>query len=69
MKMPAKHSQALEEAAIKCERAESLSAASYAASDAASDNELAQTAEAVVQVLVDMGAPGAQWLELAPLAA
>lgn len=39
------------------------------AASAASDNELAQTAEAVVQVLVNMGAPGAQWLSLAPLAA
>ena len=43
-------------------------AAAYAA-DAARDKVLSDFAEAVVQLLISMGAPGCQWLGLAPLAA
>ena len=46
-------------------------AAAYAADTAAysrtRDRVLADFAERVVQVLVEMGAPGAQWLDLSPL--
>jgi hypothetical protein len=40
------------------------SAASYAASAASYDNGLAAFAEEVVQILIAMNAPGAQWLSL-----
>ncbi len=109
MELPSQNSKALEEAAIKCEAAFDLNAASaasyaasyaasaasyaasYAARDAASDaardaaraasyaardaaraasdKELATVAEAVVQILIAMDAPGCQWLNMAPLAA
>ena len=51
-------------------------ASAYAAADAAAassadartrDRVLAEYAEHVVQILVDMGAPGVQWLDLVPL--
>ena len=42
-------------------------AASWAASEAASDRILAEFAECVVQVLIEMKAPGCQWLDLVPI--
>lgn len=48
-------------------------AAAYAAADAAKksarDLSLAEYAEAVVQILIDLKAPGCQWLELTEMAA
>ena len=42
--------------------------AADAAADADRDKILSDFAEAVVQILIDMKAPGCKWLELAPLA-
>jgi hypothetical protein len=53
--------------------ADAAYAAAYAAAyggvaaDAARDGELARFAEEVVQVLVAMGAPGCQWLDIVPV--
>ena len=48
--------------------ADAADAAAYAAYAVdARDRVLADFAERVVQILVDMGAPGAQWLDLSPL--
>jgi hypothetical protein len=44
-------------------------AAAYAAADAARDKSLAEYAEWIVEILIDMKAPGCEWLDLAPLAA
>jgi hypothetical protein len=43
--------------------------AAYAAADAARDKSLADFAEGVVQILIEMGVPGVQWLQLTELAA
>lgn len=67
------HKQSLEVAANNCEQlgtSEAASAASWAAraaSEAASDEQLSQFAENVVQILIDMNAPGKQWLYLTEL--
>ena len=47
--------------------ADSAYSAAYSAYSAARDQVLGAFAEEVVQVLVEMRAPGCQWLELAPL--
>jgi len=60
------HKDALEAAAVSCEKAETSEAA-RAASWAASDKLLAEFAECVVQVLIEMKAPGCQWLDLVPI--
>jgi hypothetical protein len=44
-------------------------AAAYAAADAARDTVLSQFAEWVVEILIDMDAPGCQWLDLVPVKA
>ncbi len=52
--------------------ADAAYAAAYAAADAkksARDKSLADFAEGVVQILIEMKAPGCQWLELTELAA
>ena len=75
------HKDALEAAAVNCEKAETSWAASWAASgaasaaswaaraasEAASDKILAEFAECVVLVLIEMKAPGCQWLDLVPI--
>ena len=76
------HKDALEAAAVNCEKAETSWAASGAASEAAraaswaasgaasgaaSDKILAEFAECVVLVLIEMKAPGCQWLDLVPI--
>ena len=43
-------------------------AAAYAASARTRDRMLAEYAEHAVQILIDMGAPGCQWLDLVPMA-
>ena len=47
--------------------AASAYAYAYAASAFVRDKTLSRFAEDVVQILIEMKAPGAQWLELAPL--
>ena len=42
--------------------------ANAAAADTARDTSLARYSEWVVEILIDMGAPGCQWLDLVPLA-
>ena len=76
-----KHQEALREAANKCEReptranalvAKKVADAAYAAADAydaAGDKSLAAFAEGVVQILIEMNAPGCQWLALTELEA
>ena len=59
-----KHKEALEQAAIKCEKEKTSDAASYAASYAASDKELTAFAIEVENILIDMKVPGVEWLEL-----
>ena len=54
-------------AASAADAADAADAAAYAA--AARDKSLADYAEAVVQMLVEMKVPGAQWLELTEVAA
>ena len=67
------HKDSLEQAAVRCElegNQEAARAASEAASEAAraaSDRILAEFAECVVQVLIEMKAPGCQWLDLVPI--
>lgn len=62
----------LEKAAIRCEtegtRQSCLNAAAAAAAKKR-DEILSEYAEWVVQILIDMKAPGCQWLYLAPLTA
>ena len=73
-----KHKDALELSAVNCETikdsagsaysaARSADSAARSADSAARDQVLGAFAEEVVQVLVEMRAPGCQWLELAPL--
>ena len=57
-------------AAAAAYAAAAAAAAAGAATDASTrDRVLADFAERVVQILVEMGAPGAQWLDLSPLGA
>ena len=68
-----RHRDALRAAANRCENEgtrESADAAAYAgdvggpAASAARDKSLSEYAEAVVQILIEMKAPGCQWLAL-----
>ena len=59
------HADALEAAAVRCEREGTCASADYAAS-AARDRVLADYAEWVVEILIDLKAPGCQWLYLVP---
>ena len=75
------HKDKLEAAAVRCETAADAAAwnaAAAAAADAAGaaaddaamsagDAELATFAESVVQILIDLKAPGCKWLDLVPL--
>jgi len=64
------HAIKLEAAAIRCEQEgtrESARAAALAAAASTRDRVLADFAELVVQILIDMKAPGCQWLALVPL--
>jgi hypothetical protein len=86
-KLNPKHSDALESAAVRCEREgtqdsaraayaaayaaaaaadAAAAAAAYAAAYAARDASLSDYAERVVRILIDMDAPGCQWLSLVP---
>jgi hypothetical protein len=78
-KMNQKHAEALKAAAVHCEvegtreaaedgeRIARAAADAYADADARTrDRVLADFAEWVVDILIDMGAPGCQWLYLAP---
>lgn len=77
-----KHAKALEAAAVRCEQEGTREAAqgakqvarpaaaayAYDAADAAArDKSLASYAEWVVEILIDMQAPGCRWLDLVPL--
>jgi hypothetical protein len=67
-----KHAGALEAAAVRCEREgtrEAAEAAAYAAAAVARDRVLAQYAEWVVEILIDMRAPGCEFLDLVPVVA
>lgn len=72
------HKDALETAAKRCEtegtreaaleaKTAAYAAANAAANAAARDKFLAFVAEEVVQILIDMKAPGTEWLDLAPI--
>lgn len=73
----AEHKIALEKAASRCEQAVTLNdcaaaaraaeAAEAEAAAAAQDKLLSDFAEGVVQVLIEMKAPGCQWLDLVPI--
>ncbi len=68
----AAYAYAADAAANACAAAYAADAAAYAADAAAyayaRDKSLAEYAETVVQILIDMKAPGCQWLDLAPVA-
>jgi hypothetical protein len=73
-----KHKDALELAAVSCEKEDTKAAANaaYAAANAANaanaaarDKFLSFVAEEVVQILIAMNAPAIAWLDLAPLEA
>jgi hypothetical protein len=81
-KVNPKHADALESAAVRCEAegsrascenarlvARTAAEAAYAYADAARDTSLATYAEWVVEILIDMNAPGCQWLDLVEIAA
>jgi hypothetical protein len=59
-------SSAAEESACAAAHAADAAAANDAACAAAHDKSLAVYAESVVQLLIEMKAPGVQWLDLAP---
>jgi hypothetical protein len=79
-KVNPRHADRLEAAAVRCEQdgtreaAQTADAAAAAAADDAADaaartrdHVLAQFAEWVVEILIDLQAPGCQWLDLVPL--
>ena len=61
-----KHQTAMKKAAVQCEQAANLKDCE-AAGWAARDKLLSDFAEGVVQVLIEMKAPGCQWLDLVPV--
>lgn len=66
----AKHKKELENHASICENVKDLAAseaASWAASEAARDRVLADFAENVVQLLVELGSPGCEFLDVVSL--
>lgn len=87
-KVNPKHAEALEAAAVQCERegtreaaengrqvARAADAVAAAAADAVAaayarvrDRTLAEFADDVVEILIDLKAPGCQWLDLVPKA-
>ena len=58
---------AADAAAADAAAAYAAAAAAYAADAAKRDEVLSDFAEAVVQILIEMNAPGCQWLDIAPI--